>query len=89
MIERVILFAALIACGAGFRYYRWWDCRNPDSSWSAHLLQWWWSYLGIVCVYCFRFVSFDSMFSALGDIMGIFGAVVIGYVVMNGFFAES
>jgi len=82
------IYALLAICGAGFRYYRWWDASHPDSSWKAHILQWWWSFMGITCIYALRFIKFDTVFRAAGEYIGVIGACVIGYTMMHIYISE-
>jgi hypothetical protein len=85
MIKLSLIYAVLIACGFGFRYYRWWDDGHPDATWQAHLLQWWWSYGGMAAIYMMRFIRIDTMFAAIGQGVAVVGAACVGYVIGHAF----
>jgi hypothetical protein len=85
----IIVYLILIACGGGFRYYRWWDAKNPDASWKAHLLQWWWAFLGMTTIYCMRFMEYDTIFRAIGEYFGVCGASIVGYTIMHAILTKS
>lgn len=88
MWKLLATYAILTACGIGFRYYRWWDAHNPDASWKAHILQWWWAFSGITAIYIMRVFPYDTAFRLIGEYVGVIGAAVIGYTLMHAYISE-